>query len=93
MLSLANLNNCYGEDSNISVAQVSWEGVIEIDMRLRSYGNKGGLAITLDEFKTYYSDEGPMGQLERMALVKLRPVPGDPELGVRVIRLRDEFAC
>ena len=60
-------------------------------MRLRPYGNKGGLAIALDGFKTYYFDEVPARQFERMALVKLRPVAGDHGLGVRVVRLRDEF--
>ena len=34
---------------------------------------------------------GAARQFERMSLVKLRPVAGDPELGARVVEVRDAF--
>ena len=67
------------------------EGIFEIDLRLRPYGNAGAPATTLSTFNAYYSDDGPARQFERMALVKLRPVAGDAELGAGVLRSRDAF--
>ncbi len=67
------------------------EGIFEVDLRLRPYGNAGPLASTLDVFSDYYSDEGSARQFERMAMIKLRPVAGDSELGHKILRSRDEF--
>ena len=66
------------------------EGIFEIDLRLRPYGDKGPLASTPEGFRQYYSMGGAARQFERMSLVKLRPVAGDPELGARV-EVRDAF--
>ncbi|MBI4282339.1 MAG: hypothetical protein HY672_02475 [Chloroflexi bacterium] len=67
------------------------EGIFEIDLRLRPYGNAGALACTLDGFKDYYSEGGWARQLERMALVKLRLVAGDSSLWEQVMESRDAF--
>ena len=67
------------------------EGIFEVDLRLRPYGEKGVLASALDAFAGYYSPEGPAQQFERMALVKLRPVAGDGALAERVLAVRDRF--
>ena len=66
-------------------------GIFEIDLRLRPYGNAGALACTLTGFNDYYSIGGAARQLERMALLKLRPVAGDPWLGAELVRSRDAF--
>ena len=50
-----------------------------------------GVADTVDGFKDYYSEAGKARQFERLALVKLRPVAGDAELGARVSQCRDGF--
>jgi glutamate-ammonia-ligase adenylyltransferase len=67
------------------------EGIFEIDLRLRPYGNSGPLASTLEGFNEYYSKEGNARQFERMALVKLRPVAGDLKLGRLALQSRDAF--
>ena len=67
------------------------EGVFEIDLRLRPFGTAGALATSLSGFSGYYSRDGRARQFERLALVKLRPVAGDPDLGSRVAESRDAF--
>ncbi len=67
------------------------EGVWEIDLQLRPYGKAGSLAVSLDAFRRYFAPDGPAWAYERQALVKLRPIAGNPELGQRVTALRDEF--
>ncbi len=71
--------------------QTKREGIFAVDLRLRPYGNSGPLASSLENFCTYYGPTGPAHPFERLALVRLRPIAGDPELGAQVTRLRDEF--
>ncbi|MBI4310440.1 MAG: hypothetical protein HY681_01555 [Chloroflexi bacterium] len=75
----------------LSALETRREGIFEIDLRLRPYGNKGALASSLEAFRSYYSREGSARQFERMALVRLRPVAGDPALGSAVVAARDAF--
>jgi glutamate-ammonia-ligase adenylyltransferase len=49
------------------------------------------MAVSLDSFKRYYASEGPAWAYERQALVKMRPIAGDEELGNQLCALRDEF--
>lgn len=67
------------------------EGVFQIDLRLRPYGSAGPLACSLDNFCRYYGPGGAAMSYERLALVRLRAVAGDHDLGARVERLRDQF--
>lgn len=67
------------------------EGIFQIDLRLRPYGEAGALACSLAGFKEYYSETGAAHQFERMALVKLRPIAGDPSLGRKVEQVRDAY--
>ncbi len=67
------------------------ESIFEIDLRLRPYGNAGPLATSLGAFERYYSATGDARQFERMAMVKLRHVAGNSDLGAEIVRLRDEF--
>jgi glutamate-ammonia-ligase adenylyltransferase len=67
------------------------EGIFHIDVRLRPHGSKGSLANTLDEFRQYYSSNGSAAPFERQALIKLRGIAGDEELGRQVERHRDDF--
>lgn len=50
-----------------------------VDLRLRPQGQKGELALPLSSYKTYYESWGRTW--ERMALIRARPVAGDPSLG------------
>jgi glutamate-ammonia-ligase adenylyltransferase len=67
------------------------EGIFHLDVRLRPHGGKGLLANTLDEIRTYYNRGGLSAPFERQALIKLRHVWGDPELGAAVESHRDRF--
>jgi glutamate-ammonia-ligase adenylyltransferase len=67
------------------------EGVFEIDLRLRPHGKAGSLASSLAGFSAYFSPSGEAQQFERLALVKLRPIAGDAQLGQRALGVRDAF--
>jgi glutamate-ammonia-ligase adenylyltransferase len=67
------------------------EGIFQLDLRLRPFGTAGPLASSLDGFCRYYGPDGPSHSYERLALVRLRAIGGDPELGKQVERLRDEM--
>ena len=60
----------------------------DIDMRLRPDGNKGMLVRSLDAFATY--QENDAWTWEHQALVRARPVAGDPALAERFQSLRRE---
>lgn len=67
------------------------EGIFQIDIRLRPYGEKGLLANSFQDVKSYYRTRGAAAPFERQALIKLRHVAGHAALGRRVERYRDEF--
>jgi glutamate-ammonia-ligase adenylyltransferase len=67
------------------------EGIFEVDLRLRPYGNAGSLAVSLDAFRSYFGPNGAAWPYERQALVKLRPVAGDAQFGAQVAALRDQL--
>jgi glutamate-ammonia-ligase adenylyltransferase len=54
-----------------------------VDLRLRPGGATGPIAYALDEYDEYYSSWGET--FERFALIKARPIAGDPDLGRRFI--------
>ncbi len=67
------------------------EGIFQVDLRLRPHGNAGPLACSLERFCKYYGPRGAAHSYERLALVRLRAIAGDRELGARVERIRDEI--
>lgn len=67
------------------------EGLFEIDLRLRPYGEKGALASSLEKFNAYFNEKGGALPYERHALIKLRAIGGDPVLGGDVEAARDAF--
>ena len=67
------------------------EGIFHVDLRLRPFGSSGPLACSLESFCRYYGPGGSAHSYERLALVRLRAIGGNAELGARVERLRDEF--
>ncbi len=66
------------------------EGIFNIDLRLRPYGGDGPLACSLENFCRYYGQDGPAHSFERLALVRMRAIAGDPELGGQLERIRDD---
>jgi [glutamine synthetase] adenylyltransferase / [glutamine synthetase]-adenylyl-L-tyrosine phosphorylase len=67
------------------------EGIFHLDLRLRPYGAAGPIACSLESFCRYYAPEGPAHAYERIALVNMRAIGGDPTLGRQLERLRDEM--
>jgi glutamate-ammonia-ligase adenylyltransferase len=67
------------------------KGIFHIDLRLRPYGDSGRWSTPFDEFTAYYSYGGQAAPFERQALIKLRWVAGDEDLGRRVEAHRDTF--
>ena len=67
------------------------QGIFEIDLRLRPYGKAGSLAVSLETFEKYFAPDGPAWPYERQALVKLRPIAGDPFFGRTVVATRDRI--
>ncbi|MBX3452419.1 MAG: glutamine synthetase adenylyltransferase [Planctomycetaceae bacterium] len=67
------------------------EGIFRIDLRMRPHGRSGNLGVTAESFRNYFAADGPAWPYERQALVKLRPIAGDAELGQQVVAWRD--AC
>jgi glutamate-ammonia-ligase adenylyltransferase len=75
----------------VSAIRARREGIFQIDLQLRPYGSAGSLSVSLDAFRRYFAPGGPAWAYERQALVRLRPVAGDEDLGQGIARLRDEF--
>lgn len=67
------------------------KGIFEVDLRLRPYGNAGSLAVSLETFEKYFGADGPAWPYERQALVKLRPIAGDPAFCQQIVELRDRI--
>lgn len=71
--------------------QARREGIFEIDLRLRPYGQAGALAVALNAFTRYFAPGGPAWAYERQALIRLRPLAGDTALGDHIVALRDAY--
>jgi glutamate-ammonia-ligase adenylyltransferase len=78
--------------SVINALQSRQEGIFQIDLQLRPHGKAGSMAVSLDSFRRYYAPDGAAWAYERQALLKLRPITGDAELGDELCRLRDIYA-
>ncbi len=75
----------------VSAIQARREGIFQVDLQLRPYGKSSSMAVSLEGFRRYFAPDGPAWAYERQALVKLRPIAGDEELGQQVVALRDAF--
>ncbi len=75
----------------LSTIKARREGIFEIDLRLRPYGDSGSLAVPLTSFRRYFGPGGSAWPYERQALVRARYVCGDRALADRVLLLRDEY--
>ena len=70
--------------------QVTAEGfVFRVDMRLRPYGESGSLAVNFAALEEYYQDQGR--DWERYALIKARPISGNPQRGAELMDMLRPF--
>jgi glutamate-ammonia-ligase adenylyltransferase len=60
-----------------------------VDLRLRPDGTQGQLALSLLSYEAYYARLGQ--PWEKMALLKARPIAGDPQLGAEFLALIEPF--
>ncbi len=74
---------------SVGLIDAKREGIFQVDLRLRPHGSAGPLAVSIASFIRYYSGEA--SSLEKLALVRLRPIGGDESLGAQIERLRDEL--
>ena len=75
----------------VGMIRAKREGIFRVDLRLRPHGKSGPLACSLEEFCRYYGPEGGAHSFELLALIRMRALGGNSELGGRIERLRDEF--
>lgn len=67
----------------------SFEGTaLKVDADLRPEGTMGPLSRSIDSYRSYYERWGEAWELQ--ALLKVRPVAGDPDLGRRFRQLTDQ---
>lgn len=70
--------------------QVTADGfVFRVDMRLRPYGESGSLAVNFAALEEYYQEQGR--DWERYALIKARPITGDPQRGAELMDMLRPF--
>lgn len=67
------------------------ESIFEVDLRLRPYGSDGPRAVHIESFIEYFGPGGKSHSVERLALIRMRPIAGSPELGRRVTAIRDQL--
>jgi glutamate-ammonia-ligase adenylyltransferase len=67
------------------------DGIFELDLRLRPGGRNAPLASSYKRFTDYFSADGGADVFERQALVRLRPVAGDPALIADVCAHRQAY--
>jgi [glutamine synthetase] adenylyltransferase / [glutamine synthetase]-adenylyl-L-tyrosine phosphorylase len=75
----------------LQVIEAKREGIFQIDLQLRPYGKAGSMAVSLESFRRYFAPDGPAWAYERQALVKMRPIAGNAELGKTLVEMRDRF--
>jgi glutamate-ammonia-ligase adenylyltransferase len=75
----------------VAYMQAKREGIFQVDLRLRPFGNSGPLAVSKNDFAEYYGPNGKAHAFERLALVRLRWIAGDSKLGYEIECLRDQI--
>lgn len=55
------------------------DGIFQVDLRMRPYGQAGSAAISLHDFDAYYHPNGAAWPYERQTLVRFRCVAGDTD--------------
>ena len=66
-----------------------WRPLFHVDLRLRPFGTRGPLSLSLSAVERYYERHGR--GWERQAWLRAQPVAGDRELGAEVLRRLEPF--
>ena len=79
-----------GRRLTVLLSEHTGEGYLyRVDMRLRPMGSRGALVYSLPQLAEYYESLGET--FERFALIKARPIAGDPALGEQFLELVQPF--
>ena len=79
-----------GRRLTVLLSEHTGEGYLyRVDMRLRPMGSRGALVYSLPQLAEYYDSLGET--FERFALIKARPIAGDPALGEQFLELVQPF--
>ena len=76
---------------NVLTTRTHSGALYEVDMRLRPSGRSGAVVSSLNAFEQYQRREAWVW--EHQALVRARPVAGDPALAARFDELRQRLLC
>ncbi|HGY12356.1 MAG TPA: bifunctional [glutamate--ammonia ligase]-adenylyl-L-tyrosine phosphorylase/[glutamate--ammonia-ligase] adenylyltransferase, partial [Desulfobacterales bacterium] len=60
-----------------------------VDTRLRPYGDGGPIVMSSSGFEEYYQAQGR--EWERYAMIKARPIAGDLEEGLKLLKIMNSF--
>jgi len=63
--------------------------VFRVDTRLRPFGDAGPLVLSFDAMEIYYQSQARAW--ERYAMIKARPIAGDPGAGERLLKILQPF--
>ncbi len=63
--------------------------IFRVDTRLRPFGDAGPLVMSISSMENYYQTQGR--EWERYALIKARPVAGDRDAGMRLLKILNPF--
>ena len=61
-----------------------WRPVFRVDLRLRPFGSRGPLSMSVSATESYYERHGR--SWERQAWLRARPIAGAPDLGAEMLR-------
>ncbi len=75
----------------ISIISARRSGIFHVDTRLRPFNLDGPLAVHINQFVSYYGPRGEAHSVEKLALIRLRPIAGDADFGQRLIGIRDQL--
>ncbi len=67
------------------------EGIFQVDLALRPWGERGPLACSREHFEEYYAPAGKAHPFEKLALARMRWIAGDPGLGFELEQVRDRL--
>jgi glutamate-ammonia-ligase adenylyltransferase len=67
------------------------DGIFEIDLRMRPWGQAGSAAVSLEQFQSYYSSTGNAWPYERQSLLKLRSFGSNAKFGRKIMSVRDRL--
>ncbi|MGV0409655.1 bifunctional [glutamine synthetase] adenylyltransferase/[glutamine synthetase]-adenylyl-L-tyrosine phosphorylase [Corynebacterium resistens] len=77
------------ESVRARLGKPSQDPPLEVDIDLRPEGRQGAVVRTLESYRRYYSEWGEVWEMQ--ALLRATWIAGDKDLGIKFLRMIDEF--